>query len=240
MTVATYIYKDFEDANSSSFKFRESCARFGYGIHNVSENGKEVTLNEILRRLYEYAKELHPDDLFMYADGADTFFVRKINPREDRILYMTEKGLWPDTQEMLGHWKRHFQNYQPTSPWKYINGGAWVGPAGLAVKFFEDTGLHKYGPMPAHNSQKAQAMAYIQWKEAGNPIELDWNCTELQTIGFEEKGDFETDGLVYNTITRTYPALLHGNGRTPMQWVYDAVNQDHAHSAKSNAAPLAT
>jgi hypothetical protein len=71
------------------------------------------------------------------------------------------------------------------------------------------------------NGQWQQALAYLQAKADGFPIELDQYCLEFQTIGFTEPGDFhELPGTLFNNITGSKPAVIHGNGRTPMGWVY--------------------
>lgn len=221
MKVITYIYHDFADANSSSYKFRESCARFGYDVVNIAEDGKERNFGEVLKEVYQAFKALPPDEIAMYADGADTYFVRPINPPELSILYMAEVGLWPQTAEMQKYWNAHFEKFPATTAWKYINGGGYVGPAGLICEFFEQNSLHKIGQIAAHNSQRAQALAYMAWKEKGAPIDLDQECIEFQAIGFCNQEDFlHEQGKIKNRITGSYPALFHGNGRTPMGWVY--------------------
>lgn len=256
MKVITYIYQDFIqfrkngtdkvrfafDRNtetpadhhvvSSSFKFRHCCEYFDYEVINLAKSNQPPNLGDVLRGIYETVKYLPPDEVCMYADGADTFFLRPIIYPADRVLYMSEKGLWPNTLEMAGFWNDHFLKHPPRSAWKYLNGGAWIGPAGLVAEWYESTGLNNVGKIEIHNSQRAQALAYIQWREKGGPILLDDECRELQTIGFADPTDFTVleSGLIQNNVTGTMPAIFHGNGRTRMDWVYEAANKAHAYT----------
>ena len=110
--------------------------------------------------------------------------------------------------------------------------------------------INKYiGKLPMNaNCQLETMQAFIKAKKDGFPIELDYKCKLFQSIAFDptkpDKGeeidrasfsihldnkgnpkytgtDFRIkDGLVINKMTKTTPAILHGNGGTPMQWVY--------------------
>jgi len=221
MTIVTYIWKDFANEVSSSYEFRRSVAHFGYNLINVSEDGQKRNLGEVLKRLYEAFKTLPPDEPAGYLDGADCFILRPFNFPNDRILYMTEKAIWPPTKEMHAFWHDHLQKYPTTSKWCYLNGGGYIGPAGLLCEFFEKTGLHQLGDIEHAHSQANQAWCYAKFKDMGGPIYLDSDCRELQSTGFADPGELVADGpLVCNTVANTYPAVFHGNGRTPISWLY--------------------
>jgi hypothetical protein len=50
---------------------------------------------------------------------------------------------------------------------------------------------------------------------------LDTGCMFFQSIAFPAEGEFEVNKLgLCNTITDSRPCAAHGNGRTPMEWVY--------------------
>ena len=103
----------------------------------------------------------------------------------------------------------------------------------MAIEFFERYGLHKL-----HDNANGQAEvmdAYLQAQEDNFPIKLDTSCKLFQSIAFDhdpkrnghpihdhgyEGIDFKIEnGLVKNVLTKTTPAILHGNGQTPMQWI---------------------
>ena len=216
MTVITYIYRDFADDKSSTYKFRESVERLGLALVNISPSPDFVGHPEVLRLLYEHYKSLPANEPVIYADGADTYFLRIPEIPTDRIVYSTEKAIWPPTEEMREAWA---DEPRPT-PWCFLNGGLYAGPAGMLADFFEKYGLSNIGE---RNAQGAQALAYLACKSNGGPrMVLDCHCKTFQSIAFAEDGDFDIGGgVLTNLITGTTPAVVHGNGRTPMGWVYN-------------------
>lgn len=228
MKVVTYIHTPFADAISSSHEFIRSCDAFGYEVINVAKENYHVGNGEVLRLLYNTYKDL--DEPICYADGADSFFLRPINIPTDRILYSTEKNIWPQTDELAKEWgwyyfdneliKGSFANV-PAHNWPYLNGGGYCGPSKLLAEFFDKYGLDKLGTIGDAHSQRHQTLAFLRAQEDGFPIELDQLCTEFQTIGFFNQSDFSIlPGVLYNNLTGSTPALIHGNGRTDMGWIY--------------------
>lgn len=214
MTIITYIYQDFANNISSTHEFRRSVDLLGLPLVNVGETvGSHVGNGQVLRLLLNAYREL--DGLVVYADGADSFFLRPVNVPSDRIIYSTEKAIWPPVPELIEAWAA-----QPKeSYWCYLNGGGYCGPAKMLVEYFERYGLA--GVPSEANGQWQQSAAYMKAKADGYPIELDQQCAEFQTIGFLADGDFSVEnGVIKNNLTGTTPALFHGNGRTEMGWVY--------------------
>lgn len=218
--VVTYIYEDFENEISSTRKFRESASRFNYDVLNVSKEKRHVGNAAVLRLLYEAYKQLSGP--VIYADGADTFFLNTVQVPADKILYSTEKAVWPPSQKMHAAWASFYPDAIPT-PWAYLNGGSYCGPAELIAEFFERyiiPNLHSV--TDDGQAQGVQAIAMMDAKHEGLPIELDVFCEQFQTIAFSDPGDFSTHGgVLVNNLTGSKPALIHGNGRTEMGWVYD-------------------
>jgi hypothetical protein len=114
-----------------------------------------------------------------------------------------------------------------------LNNGVYGGPLALVIEFFERYGLHKL-----HDNANGQAEvmdAYLKAQEEDFPIKLDFGCKLFQSIAFDhdpklnghplhlkgyEGTDFEIkDGMVVNKLTKSTPAVLHGNGQTPMGWI---------------------
>lgn len=221
MVVVSYIYKGFANDVSSTFEFRRSVERLGLDLINVAETDRHVGNGEVLRLLHKAYKAIPPDTPVVYSDGADSFFLRVPEVPTKAILYSTEKAIWPndtrypEVKAYVEGWNQH----PGFTPWRYLNGGGYCGPAGLIVEFFERYGLISH-PADA-NGQLQQGAAYLAaLKEF--PIVLDQYCAQFQTIGFTEPGDFTVKGeTLVNNITGTRPAVIHGNGRTAMGWVYE-------------------
>lgn len=235
MKVITYIYQNFADAISSSHQFLRSCEAFGYEVINVAKENYHVGNGEVLRLLYETYKEL--DEPVCYADGGDSFFLRPINVPTDKILYSTEKNIWPQTKDMATAWGEYYSDEEllqgrftnvPALAWPYLNGGGYCGPSKLIAEFFDKYGLNSLGEIGDAHSQRYQTFAFLRAIEDGFPIELDTQCREFQTIGFFRDTDFdlvETANRTHirNELTGSEPALIHGNGRTAMGWVYECM-----------------
>lgn len=220
MNVVTYIWQDFANEISSTHKFRESVVRFDYDICNVAQEKHHVGNAAVLRLLYEHYKDMTGP--VIYADGADTFFLSEVQVPDDKILYSTEKAIWPPSQKMHAAWAAFYPDAIPT-PWAYLNGGSYCGPAELIAEFFERyiiPNLHSV--TDDGQAQGVQAVAMMDAYNEGFPIMLDVFCQQFQTIAFTDPGDFSTHGgILVNNITGSKPALIHGNGRTPMGWIYD-------------------
>lgn len=226
--VLTYIFSDFENEISSTYKFRESVARCGYDLINVIEGKRYTGHPQIFNEIFNVIRELPHNQPVIYADGADTVFLRPMVVPTNHIAYSTEKAYWPPN-EAVGGEERY--NHKET-PWCYINGGGYCGPAGLMTEYYYRFGALSYGAgkIPASvNAQKMQHDAYFAARAAGFPVLLDQQCVEFQTIAFDdqfqETGESEhfeiIDGKFHNKLTNTYPSNIHGNGRTPMGRIYE-------------------
>jgi len=206
-------------------------------VSSFEKHGFEVAINriptgngQILRGLYDcYKRAATGHDHFAYADAADTVCQRPFEVPTDHLLWSTEKACYPHPEKA----KEYKFAGRLKSPWRYLNNGVYGGPLALAIEFFERYGLHKL-----HDGANGQAEvmdAYLKAQEDGFPIKLDFNCKLFQSIAFDhdpnrqghpvhangcEGTDFEIkDGLVVNKLTKSTPAVLHGNGQTPMGWI---------------------
>ena len=209
MTILTYLYGHVKNEACNSHEFFRSCDEHGYTVLNVIKAKKYMGHAQVFREIGNAIQDLSGP--IVYADAADSFFLRPINVPTDKILYSTEKAYW----EPIGGEERYTDK---KSRWCYLNGGGWCGPAELVKEFYERYALASLtGPAQMH-----QHNAFFAAKADGFPIELDQLCTEFQTIAFREDDEFSTEGgVLKNLLTTTTPALIHGNGQTPMGWVYD-------------------
>ena len=225
--VLTSIYHEFWGTE----EFRKSCARFNLPVRNAWPQSALFTGHgTTFKYLYSALLDLAIDhEYVIYADGADSLFVKDVDVPEDHLLYSTEKAIWPPTPEMQNMWNEHYDRvmmipFPSFWAWKYLNGGGWCGPIKLALQFFREYGLIDYtGDI---NGQREQAIGFVKAHHKGFPIRLDTHCKIFQTTGFEHPGDFDIDENGFkNLITGTYPSILHGNGRTDMSRWYKHFNK---------------
>ena len=234
MVVCTNIYAP----NEQTRQMVQSFERFGYEMAITNAEFPYGRVFNNLVQLYRRAATGH--DTFIYSDGGDTFCQRPFTVPNDRLIWSTEKQCFPHT-----HLAKEYPTPTIDTPWRYLNNGGYGGSLVLMIEFVD-----KYiGKLPmTANCQHETMTAFIQAKKDGFPIELDYGCELFQTIAFDpvkplkgkaidlasfsihqdENGvpkyggtDFIIrKGKVVNKLTKTTPAILHGNGRTPMDWIY--------------------
>lgn len=219
--VLTYIYNEFWGTE----EFRKSVGKLGLPIHNAMKTNHMVGDGQLLKWIYDAYVELRDKYKYaIYSDGADTYFVKNFKVPDDKIIYSAEKAIWPPTREMHDLWEEYYDYDLRPTPWSYLNGGNCCSPIDLMIEFFDRYGITDH--VGKHvNGQGIVAEAFIKAKADGFPIELDTNCVYFQTTGFAEAGDFlifnRDDVVIENLITHTHPAVFHGNGRTPLDWIYN-------------------
>lgn len=208
--VITYIF----EPNYQTQKMVESVERQGLPLVNMCQNAHFGGHGETLRIMHRTMQNLRGQYTHViFSDGGDTYFLYPPNIPIDHMVYSTEKACYPHP---------HKAQYYPNkyTPWCFLNGGGWAGPIDICIEFFERYGLStQSGDI---NGQDEIMEAYFKAKADDFPIEIDQMCEIFQTTAFEDPGDFQAEGkLIKNLKTNTYPAILHGNGRTPMDWIYN-------------------
>lgn len=202
MKVVTFIYHDTEGTQ----KMQESVKRF----HEIEVLRVSGFVPDHPKKIYEYYLDCK-DDLFCYADAADTFFQRPLKVPTDYLLWSTEKACFPRFELADEHPKTE-------SRWKYLNNGIYCGPVKLIQEYYKKYELYDVHHM---NGQEKNMRAFLQASKEGFPIKLDQGCEELQSIAFLEYDEFVVEeGMIKNNILKTVPAVLHANGVSPLDWVY--------------------
>lgn len=232
--ILTYLYKPFW----GSEQFYKSCNKVGLPVHNAwNLEFYNDRVGSIVYMIYKGLLFLRDKgyEKVIYSDAADTYFVKAFEP-PDYLLISVEKACFPD--EALA------AEYPPcATPWRYVNAGNWCGPIQSAIDFFETNGLHLH--QEEHiNGQREWHHAYLNSIDKITPgkllhkfnVHLDTKCEYMQSIAFEDPDDFQiitnrkmeewpkvTNGESYilNRKTGTSPCVFHGNGRTPMDWIYN-------------------
>jgi hypothetical protein len=201
----------------------------GLPIYNAYKGQKFRGNGDILKFLWEaYCFLIDKYEYSIYADGADTFFLKAFQPPANKIIFSTEKQVWPQLPALKNAYDKYYSQMTDFkySPWLFLNGGNCCGPTQLLAEFYGRYNLKGYAGEDV-NGQKELSEAFLQAKKEGFPIYLDTECEYFQTVAFENPGDFrlDDDGLqVINNITGTKPAVLHGNGRTDMTAIYKRYN----------------
>ena len=238
MIVCTNIYAP----NEATKQMVNSFERFGYEMAITNAEFPYGRVFNNLVQLYRRANTGH--ETFVYSDGGDTYCQKPFTVPNDRLIWSTEKQCFPHPDMAKDYPKSRIK-----SDWRYLNNGGYCGNLELLLEFID-----KYiGKLPmTANCQLETMQAFLQAKKDGFPIELDLKCKIFQSIAFDpakppkgqpidrashaihkdNKGkpkytgtDFTIkNGLVYNKMTKTTPSILHGNGRTPMEWIYELGN----------------
>jgi hypothetical protein len=225
--VLTAIYHEFWGTHH----FRKSCERVGLEVYNVFPPNTPHKGNGFIYQ-YFYKAFLDLKDKYktvIYSDGADTIFQKAFLPPTDEIIYSVEKAIWPPAERFPilrtlydEYYSTKGRDFLKNHPWKYLNGGNWCGPIDLLIDWYEKYELKNLsGDI---NGQLEQAIAFMKADKDGFPIMFDHTCEYFQTTAFENTGDFSlsADGKsLINNLTGTIPCVLHGNGRTNMQPIYD-------------------
>jgi hypothetical protein len=168
--------------------------------------------------VYNSLKDLeeHGYTHVLFTDAHDTVFLQSPDALNRQVFepgfaYISaEKACWPDADRA----PEYGYHTPPPSPWCYVNSGQYLMPIPMFREIFEF--------MPCEDREDDQrwlTTAYLshRWK-----MILDINCKIFQSIAFPAMGDFMSkDGKLLNTITRTQPIAAHGNGKTPLEWLYN-------------------
>lgn len=235
MIVVTNIYQE----NEQTKQMVNSFERFGYELAITKADFPYGRIFNNLVQCYKRAATGH--ETFLYSDGGDTYCQKPFTVPSDRLVWSTEKHCYPKKELAEQYPKTRIK-----TDWKYLNNGGYCGNMEILLEF-----INKYiGKLPMDaNCQHETMVAFLKAKKDGFPIYLDYKCEIFQTLAFDpakpEKGgkidkasysihrdkkgnpkymgtDFEIkDGLVVNKMTKKTPSILHGNGTTPMEWVYE-------------------
>lgn len=154
---------------------------------------------------------------FIYGDSYDSFVLGPMQelhlkvPDWNKQIHSTEKANFPHPNKM----------YPPSAvphSWRFLNGGGFFAPIDLYMQIFDSN------PCPAQqNDQEYQVDMFLNQK--GNDIQLEKGCDIFQCYSFiDEDNDFKYgDTTLFNNITGTFPLLIHGNGHTPMDRIYNLI-----------------
>jgi hypothetical protein len=187
-------------------KLVESLERHGWEHHYIYSAFRGLGFK--ITELAQYLRR-SGDEEFIMMDAYDTYAVA--DPTEfilvtDRLIVSGEKQCYPDPN------KSHY--FIHASPWRYVNSGQIYGNS----KYFLD--LVERFPFPEEDNDQTW---YTDLAIKGL-IDIDYKCRAFQSIAFEEPRELTFspgERRIINNVYMSYPVFIHGNGKTPMDKVYN-------------------
>lgn len=167
----------------------------------------------------KFVSNLHFDELVLSMDAYDIFALNGCSKAKleqkikehfdlDKVTFCAETNCFPDASLAS-----RYPNIN--SDWKYLNGGIYVGKAGL-IKQMLDLTLKK---MRGNMDQLQFAYLFLE----SNLINIDSGCKVFQSLYRKEYGkeicwnDYDIEGkTITNKYLKTQPLLFHGNGLIKM------------------------
>jgi hypothetical protein len=172
-----------------------------------------------IMRLYEAVRDRPPTDIICLVDGFDVLLGAPISEMlakyksmhlGDKLLFAAEAGCWPvdppyESYCSLYKQKGKIQKHKDDNV--YLNAGLFMG----TVKGFKTVIEERWREIHQHiDDQAFYGVVYL----FTDHIRLDHNNEIFQNL-IEEKKFMIWDEKAkrwYNTRTKTYPIVLHGNG----------------------------
>lgn len=157
-----------------------------------------------LHGVYEYLREHIDCKEFMFVDAYDSFFV---GVPEFKEIVSAEVNCWPDAEL-----SNQYQNINFRFP--YVNSGGYMMTRERFMTLFEND----------RPSEDCDDQRWLTKQVLNNNIPIDNNCDVFQTLCGVHQHEFElgtVNSKIYSTITKTFPAVLHGNGKAKMEYYYN-------------------
>lgn len=213
VTVATHNAPGLE-------KLIKSCKKFDIDLTILGMDEEWTGFSKKIRDTYNYAKSIQEDYThILFVDAYDIIFLDTLSTIEseylfwykDLIVFSAEKGCWPDAGLAASY-------PVSTSSWNYLNSGSYIAP----IPAFIDM-VDKYVLKPAHDDQAYFTNIFLNDKI----ITLDYNCILFQSTAFAGEDDFTyTEDSLINNKQHTSPLIAHGNGKTPMDKIFNLIKNN--------------
>jgi len=155
--------------------------------------------------LREFVRTADPNALIMFMDAYDTLVCggpAKIEALyrqhfNNKVVFNAEVDCWPD--------KDVTDQYPPSnSPYKHLNAGVCIGPAGLIYELVKDVD-------PSSGNGSDQRIWTKLFLDNQQDVAVDTQCLIFQTL-CKNKGLEFVDEKLHNVATDTYPLVIHANG----------------------------
>lgn len=194
---------------------QQSLKKHGWDYHIITHewNG----FGDKILKTYEYLKANKDITHFFYSDAYDTIVVNTmeyaLNLISDtsKLTISSERACYPHPEKA-----KLYPEHK--SPFKYVNGGGWFSDSLTFIKLVEAN-----LPTVDLNDQVWFTDIFLN---NPNEVILDYNCDVFQTIAFCHESDFNITDIVNNTVTKSKPTFIHGNGHTPLDRFIGLTNSD--------------
>lgn len=208
ITIATH-------SNHHLERLLASAKEFGIDVELLGEGMNYVTHNDKTRILLDYLGDLDEDQIILYTDGYDSVFLSDLDYVEKEYLKMDHPFVMGTEQNFncdapfFAKMSYYLKYPKGSKPYRFLNAGGWIGRAGYVndiLKLVEKDG------------ECDQDMLNRYLTTNRDRIKLDYenrifSCMAGRT-GMEERDYIiEEDGKVRNSITKSYPAILHAAGK---------------------------
>lgn len=183
----------------------QSLIKHGWDYHFIIHEWRGF--GDKILKTYEYLKANPDITHFFYSDSYDTIVVNTMEfalsrvRSLDGIVMSAERACYPHPDKAVLYPKCD-------SPFMFVNGGGWFCNSQAFIKAVDEN------PLSVETNDQVW-FTDLFLKQDGT-VYLDVYCNVFQTIAFCPEDNFEVTDKVYNTITKTYPVFIHGNGHTPL------------------------
>lgn len=170
-----------------------------------------------LLTVYEYI--LSSDiDAFIFCDAYDCFAIGSMNEcletiqkkyGLDKMVASSERGCWPE-----GSYEKYYDPILEHG-YNYLNSGLYYCPRQVFIDLMEEK-------MPLYSTDDQLYFTDHYLFNENSNIVLDQNCEVFQCYSFIGEGDYYySDRLLHNLKTKTMPIIIHGNGKEPLEKIYN-------------------
>lgn len=160
--------------------FEESCQRLGLTPHVLGQ-GVASWENRIKLRLITDFLRSCTTKYVLGCDSADVIITGKpdlaiaaLTRSGAKLLFNAEILQWPP-----GHVSNVAEDRIGKVPFKYLNGGVWVGDREFCLKFFEYCLTMPRSSSNPHSEQVYLKYAYVDMYPE---VQCDWDCSVFQTL----------------------------------------------------------
>ena len=173
----------------------------GGDMANSTGGGQKINL------IKNYIRGLPNNDIVFFCDGYDVFvvdhideFLYRYSEINHKVVFAAEQFCWPvdnaEEQKALVH--KHSPHLD--TKYKYLNSGVFIGRVSELKKIFKD---------PIDDDGDDQLYCQQQYLSEKYDMVIDTDCYMFQCY---EEEVYPKKGLLFNTETRCYNLLFHGNG----------------------------
>ncbi len=186
---------------------------FGQPYHG---NGTKIVY------LMEYLKRQDPEEIVLFTDAYDSFFVRDVGGLEAKfrefdhpLLFSCEDNYYFRIQGVEHLFLNPYYYYKyPKSEskyekYRYLNSGGYIGYAKNILDLFDESGITK-------KMHSDQANLHKQFVRNPDSIRLDYDHTIFTNYGkFSQPDRFTViDNELKNNVTGSHPFVFHFPGPT--------------------------